>query len=139
MAKGKKPKASTTTAQQNAFLEAFSQLGTVKAAALLINIDRGLHYKWLKDEAYAQRFKDADEDVTQTLEQEMMRRAVRGTDRPVFHKGKQCGTIREYSDVLLIFALKARRPDKYREHHQHDVNHSGSVKMYGWEAPVDAV
>ena len=35
--------------------------------------------------------------------------------KPVFHKGEQCGVVREYSDTLMIFLLKARDPAKYRE------------------------
>jgi hypothetical protein len=37
-------------------------------------------------------------------------RAVEGVERPVFQRGQQVGTIREYSDRLLMFMLKARRP-----------------------------
>ncbi len=31
------------------------------------------------------------------------------------YKGKPCGVVREYSDNLLMFRLKALMPDKYRE------------------------
>ena len=31
------------------------------------------------------------------------------------YKGKPCGVVREYSDNLLMFRLKALLPDKYRE------------------------
>jgi hypothetical protein len=33
----------------------------------------------------------------------------------VYYQGAQCGTIREYSDTLLIFLLKAKRPEEFRE------------------------
>ncbi len=37
-------------------------------------------------------------------------------EKPVgWYKGKPGGTVREYSDILLIFLLKALRPEKYRE------------------------
>ncbi len=45
----------------------------------------------------------------------MRRRAVEGVDEPRFHDGQICGHVRKYSDTLLIFMLKARRPDKYKE------------------------
>ncbi len=32
-----------------------------------------------------------------------------------WYKGKPGGTVREYSDILLIFLLKALRPERYRE------------------------
>ncbi len=47
------------------------------------------------------------------------RRAFEGVEEPVFHQGKQCGTIRRYSDTLTIFLLKAHRPAKYRERREH--------------------
>jgi hypothetical protein len=49
------------------------------------------------------------------LEDEAVRRGREGHLRPVFHQGKEIGAIREYSDTLLIFMLKARRPAKFRE------------------------
>ena len=37
-------------------------------------------------------------------------------EKPVgWYKGKPGGYVREYSDVLLMFRLKALRPEKYRE------------------------
>jgi hypothetical protein len=52
------------------------------------------------------------------LETEMRRRAPVGWDEPVFHAGKVVGHIRKFSDTLLIFALKAERPEKYRDHYE---------------------
>jgi len=49
------------------------------------------------------------------LEDEMHRRAIEGTEEPVFHQGEQCGTVRKYSDTLAIFLAKAHDPEKYRE------------------------
>ena len=58
-----------------------------------------------------------------------MRRASEGTLKPVFYQGKMCGEIREYSDTLLIFLLKARRPETYRE--RSDINSTvrGTLRM----------
>jgi hypothetical protein len=50
---------------------------------------------------------------TRLLEAEAVRRAVHGVDRPVFHRGAVCGHTTEYSDTLLIFMLKARKPEVY--------------------------
>lgn len=49
------------------------------------------------------------------LEDEAHRRAFEGVDKPVFYKGDECGSIREYSDLLAVFLLKAHDPAKYRE------------------------
>lgn len=49
------------------------------------------------------------------LEQEAIRRAVDGTNKPVFFQGEIVGFEKEYSDTLLVLLLKAHKPDKYRE------------------------
>lgn len=55
------------------------------------------------------------------MEQEAFRRAVEGTEKPVFGSmgfrmgSGEIGRVREYSDTLLIFLLKGARPEKYRE------------------------
>ena len=40
---------------------------------------------------------------------------MRGTLSPVYYKGEVVGHVREFSDTLLMFSLKARRPEVYRE------------------------
>ena len=42
-----------------------------------------------------------------------MRRAREGVEEPVFQGGLCCGHVRRYSDLLLIFLLKSRRPHRY--------------------------
>ncbi|MGI9434820.1 MAG: hypothetical protein ACR2Q4_08340 [Geminicoccaceae bacterium] len=41
------------------------------------------------------------------LETEADRRAVEGTEEPVFYQGDECGRIRRYSDRLLTLRIKA--------------------------------
>ncbi len=106
---------------QAAFLTAFRESCTVTQAAKQAGIARRTHYNWLKaDPSYQAQFEDLEEEVTETHEREAMRRASEGTLKPVFYQGKTCGEIREFSDTLLIFLLKARRPETYRE--RSDVN-----------------
>ena len=56
------------------------------------------------------------------MEDEALRRALNGTQRPVYQQGQLVGYIQEFSDTLMIFQLKARRKDKYSEKSQQDVN-----------------
>jgi hypothetical protein len=42
---------------------------------------------------------------------------VDGWDEPGVSRGGVVCTVRKYSAALLIFLLKAKRPDVYREHH----------------------
>lgn len=67
------------------------------------------------DGEFAQAWEDAYESGTDVYEDEVKRRAVEGTEKPVFYQGGIVGHIREYSDTLLIVALKGRRPERYRE------------------------
>lgn len=110
------------------FIEAFAGVGNVSAAAKLAGVGRRTHYQWLKDDAaYAEAFADAVDEAADRLEVEARRRAVNGIVEPVFHKGVQVGTIKKYSDTLLIFLLKGARPDKYAERHQHSGKGKGGA------------
>jgi hypothetical protein len=109
------------------FLEAFQRHGNVTWACREIGCSRRLAYKWKEDDsAFAVLYRQAEIEATETMEQEAYRRAVSGTAKPVFHQGAVVGSVQEYSDVLLIFMLKARAPEKYRENV--NVKHSGQVE-----------
>lgn len=87
-------------------------------------IARRTVYVWREaDEAFAKAWDTAVEHGTDALEDEAVRRAHEGTLKPVYQGGKKMGTIREYSDTFLIFTLKARRPDKFKDRAvvEHDV------------------
>ncbi len=99
-----------------AFLAAYGELGNIKQAAKKAGISRDTHYAWLKDDPdYAKTFELAREEAVETLEAEARRRAVEGVNRPVYQGGEQVGTVRDYSDTLLIFLLKGAAPSKYRD------------------------
>ena len=67
----------------------------------------------------------------------MRRRAIEGVDKPVFHNGKVVGSIREYSDTLLIFALKGSMPSKYRERIDITVDVASEVRRVASELGLD--
>jgi hypothetical protein len=106
---------------QPAFLEAYRQTGSIRAAAEAVGINRQTHYDWLSDdETYPERFQQAKADAAERLEEEARRRAVEGVEEQTgWWKGKPGGTVRRYSDTLLIFLLKGALPAKYRERHEH--------------------
>jgi len=115
---------------QAAFLTAFRESCTVTQAAKTAGVGRRTHYDWLTaDPSYQTQFEDLEEAVTETLEREAMRRASEGTLKPVFYQGKPCGDIREYSDTLMIFLLKARRPETYRERSDVTSTVQGTLRM----------
>lgn len=98
------------------FLTTLADGGTIAAGAKAAGVHRATAYKWRdEDPEFAAAWDEAIEQGTDALEDEAKRRAVEGVKEPVFHKGEICGHVQRYSDTLLIFMLKARRPEKYRE------------------------
>lgn len=98
------------------FLEALADTANVSAAAKKIRISRQYMYQVREeDEEFAAAWDEAVKLGTAALEDEAVRRAMDGTLKPVFYQGEKVGSIREYSDTLLIFLLKARDPDKYAD------------------------
>jgi len=79
-------------------------------------VPRSTLYLWRRmHKEFAEAMADAMEEGADLLEDECLRRARDGVEVPRFHKGKISGYVRRYSDALLIFLLKARRPEKYRD------------------------
>jgi hypothetical protein len=104
----------TRTPEKDAkFLERLSRGASVSAAAKGAGYARRSLYRWrAADAELAAAWDDALEVDTDLLEDEALRRALHGAAAPRFHEGV-CGTVQKYSDTLLIFLLKARRPEKY--------------------------
>lgn len=110
------------------FLEHFAEYGNVSAAAQHAGIFRSTVYRWQEhDEQFAAAYREAEIQATEVLEAEARRRAVDGVtqETPIYFKGQAVDTIikTEYSDTLLIFLLKARAPEKYRD--RHDITTGG--------------
>lgn len=98
------------------FLLALEQTASVVKACELASIGRSTVYDWRdNDPEFAKDWDAAIERGCDALEDEAVRRAHEGYDRPVYQGGERVGVIREYSDTLLIFLLKGRRPNKYRD------------------------
>lgn len=90
--------------------------GNVSRSAERIGVGRQTVYDWKAQHSdFSDLWDEALESSTEDLEEEAKRRAYAGTEEPVFYQGEVCGTIKKYSDTLLIFLLKAHRPAKYRE------------------------
>lgn len=79
------------------------------------------------DDEFRRDWEDAIEAGTDRMEDEMLRRAVEGVDEPIYQGGKKAGTVKRYSDTLMIFSLKARRPEKYRDNSKTDINITGDL------------
>ena len=104
------------------FLETLASTGNVSSAIAAADVSRWFVYEERKRDAdFAADWDRALEDAADTLEFEARRRAVDGWDEPVYgslgqgHGSGQIGTVRKYSDTLLIFLMKGANPSKYRE------------------------
>ena len=113
------------TSKKERFLAALREGKTVKDSCLAASIGSSAVYKWRKsDQEFSDDWDKAEDEGTDVLEAEAIRRAVEGVTEPVgWYQGAPGGHVQKYSDVLLIFLLKGRRPEKYRERHQ--LEHSG--------------
>jgi hypothetical protein len=97
------------------FTRSLAETGSVTAACRAAGISRVTAYGWRKrDPTFRNGWDAALAMGADALEDEARRRAM-GWDEPVFHDGRQVGTVRRYSDTLLIFLLKGLKPEKYRE------------------------
>lgn len=67
------------------------------------------------DPEFAQAWDAALDEGLDNAEESVNRRAFIGVLKPVYQQGQMVGKIREYSDGLAQFMLKAHRPEKYRE------------------------
>jgi hypothetical protein len=99
-----------------AFLAALEETGSVSAAAKAAKISRVTVYAHKRDDPdFAKEWDEALDRAADTLEDEARRRAHDGVDEDIYYKGEKVGTVRKYSDVLLMFLLKGIRPQKWRE------------------------
>lgn len=106
-----------------AFLSALAETGNVTEVCRLIGISRPTAYKRRStNEEFAAAWDEAWELGLNSLEDEAIRRAAQGWEERVYQKGEYVGTVRKYSDLLLMFLLKANRPEKYRERTEIVVN-----------------
>jgi len=106
------------------FIEALAVSGNVRVAAQHAGITRSRAYQVRRgDSKAAAKFRadwdEALDNAADLLEQEARRRAVTGTDKPIYYKGALVDTVKEYSDQLLTLLLKAHRPERFRERFEH--------------------
>ncbi len=101
----------------NIFLAELAQSGNVSASARRAGIARGRLYKLkASDKKFAEAWAMAIEEAADLLASEAMRRAIEGFEEVKYFKGEPVGTVRKYSDQLLMFLLKAYRPGMFSQH-----------------------
>lgn len=128
-------RSSITPRKKVKFLKALAKSANVTIAADSVKISRRTLYDHYKNDLeFAQAWDEALAIAVDRLEHRAHQRAFDGTDKPLTYKGEitrdkdgQPVTIKEYSDTLTIFLLKAHRPEKYRDNT--NVNVSGTLTL----------
>lgn len=96
---------------------------SITHAVRSVGIARSTAYKWRDDDpAFAAEWDEAVEEGCDVLEDEARRRAL-GYDEVTMEGGVEVKRVTKYSDNLLMFTLKARRPEKFRDNSR--VEHAG--------------
>jgi hypothetical protein len=94
------------------FLDTYAQTASISEAAKAAKITLAMHYQHLEaDPRYRKAFEAAQQQAVDLLEAEAFRRALAG------------------SDELLMFLLRAWRPERYQEHTTVEHSHSGAVTL----------
>ena len=119
-----------TASNKRRFLEVYARVGNVWEACRQANIARKSHYEWLRDDPeYKSLFSDAKEDACDNLLEEARRRGQEGVEEPVYWQGQVVGTVRKYSDNMLMFLIKGMRPEVYRDNWRGEMVHTGAVAI----------
>lgn len=96
------------------FLEILKTTGNVSAATRAVGMRRtSLYALRRQDEDFRKEWDSALEESLDDLKGELRRRAIEGTEKPVYYGGKECGALRSYNDNLGVFLLKGRRKKVY--------------------------
>jgi hypothetical protein len=112
------------------FLRQFASTGNLLQAALAAKVGRRTVYEWLEaDPSFVALKADAHEDALDRLEGEAYRRAHDGWLEPVYQGGIKVGSIRKKSEALLMFLLKGKKPEVYRERHEHTGKDGGPIAL----------
>jgi hypothetical protein len=88
---------SRAIARQTAFLTAYEECASIKAAAKAARVSRQRHYKWLQtDPDYRRKFEKAKILAVGALEDEAVERATVGVFEPNVYQGRFCYPQEEY-------------------------------------------
>ncbi len=110
------------------FLRELRRTCNITKASQRINISRITAYSAKKvNPEFSDAWDNALQEGLDLLEDVARQRAFEGVTKNIYYQGKKCGEVKEYSDGLTMFLLKAHRPEKYRDKPNGNLNQSGGV------------
>lgn len=123
---------------QELFLSTLRDTGSLRKACAAAGVTRGYVLKYMeKDTGEAEEFKlnyeHAIGEFNDSLEEAAYKRAVEGTETPVYNKlGEIVGYKTDFSDTLLVKLMEGNMPEKYGKKLKlsSDVPFSVAVKQF---------
>lgn len=136
--KGAQRSPEEVAAIQREFVAAVAETGVMVRSATKLGLSYAVieNYRRTHPE-FDVAVREAQRKFGERLEAEAIRRGATGFKKPVFYKGQQVAEVTEYSDPLLLAALKKHVPE-YRERITADVNLRGGVLVVPGVAPTEA-
>lgn len=123
------------------FLTGLRNAWSVSKSAKAIGVDVQTPYNWKNaslasrrdDGTYVDdfcvRWVEAYETGVDRIEDEVIRRAVEGVEKPVYQGGILVGSVTEYSDTLAGLVMRGKRPGVYNtERHEHTGKDGGAIE-----------
>ena len=100
----------------------------VVLASEIANVPRQTYYGWMKtDEQFAAAAEQVQIDSGAMIDAEIDRRGRIGVVEDVWHDGAPVGTVREFSDSLLIARAKAHPELRNAYRDRTSIEHSGNI------------
>lgn len=107
---------------QRKFIEVLADTGLVSTAAHAVDMSEQSAFRLRRapgGESFARAWEAATSAAATRLIDVAFTRAIDGVDMPVFDRdGCRIGSKRHYSDRLMMFLLRAYRPDRFRHAHR---------------------
>ena len=111
------------------FIERLKATGNVTLAAAGAGVTRQNVYQTRsRNKTFRRQWDEALEQAVDLLAGEARRRAT-GMKRDVWYAGEKVGEENVYSDALLMFLIRAHRPQLYRDNVK--MKHSGGMEVTG--------
>ena len=112
--------------QKEKYREGFAEYCTITGGCKAAGVDNTTVYVWREhDDVFVMREQQLRAELADRLEQEAIRRAYTGWDRPIYQRGELVGYERQYDGSLLKMLLAAYKPSVFRE----NINVSGQVEQ----------
>ncbi|MBL6782976.1 MAG: terminase [Alphaproteobacteria bacterium] len=117
------------TNKKIAFLTRLAVTGNVSASADYADLSRSQAYEWRKTDAnFAASWDEALAIAVDQLALEARRRAVEGIEEVRYYQGEPIGSMRKYSDQLLMFLLRAYDPKTFQALRREHIDQTRSVQ-----------